>query len=249
MLTKKERAQLMREFNERNSINEVEISSSDFARANQQYEKVMTEKRWKGIDKLTDTSVFQDILDGIASGETDSTIFTQLSDNKHMAFFNNFGEDGLADKLIDALKAHGISTDVLKSVTRGSKFTDVDDVTNDGVRVQIIWGEDEDGYYYMDSISITKENDNGEEETVFEWESEGIIDEDTGEFEPLKKWTYVDKDEFDTGNTIAYQEVTTPKYTYREEKFKTSTGKDTTRKRYAAGTVINGVKVGGRFIK
>lgn len=249
MLTKKERVQLMREFNERNSINEVEISSSDFARANQQYEKVMTEKRWKGVDKLTDMSVFQDILDGIASGETDSTIFTQLSDNKHMSFFNNFGEDGLADKLIDALKAHGISTDVLKGVTRGSKFTDVDDVTNDGIRVQIIWGEDEDGYYYMDSISITKENDDGEEEVVFEWESEGIIDEDTGEFEPLKRWTYVDKDEFDTGNTIAYQEITTPQYTYREEKFKTSTGKYTTRKRYAAGTVINGVKAGGRFIK
>lgn len=249
MLTKKERKKLMGEFNEDNSINEVKISPSDFERANIQYEKVITERRWKGVDKLTDKSIFQDILDGIASGETNSTIFTQLSDNKHMAFFNNFGEDGLADKLINALKAYGISTDILKGVSRGSKFTDIDDIASDGVRVQIVWGEDSEGYYYIDNISITKEKADGEIESIFEWESGGIFNEDTEEYEELKKWTYTDRDEFSVGRTVAKREVEAPDYKYIEEKYKTISGNDFTRKRYAAGTVIDGIKVGGRFIK
>lgn len=249
MLSQKDRIRIMNEFNQENSLTDVKIGEKEFNRAQDIYNRAITENRWQGVDAQSDESLFSGILGRIAANIPDSEIFISFSDNKHMAFFNNFGADGLADKLIDALKSHGISTDVLKGVQRGNKFHDKDEVSNDGVRVQLMWGQDDEGYYYIDTIYITRENANGETETIFEWHSEGVIDEDSGEFVQLDTWTHVDRDEFSAGNTTAYKDFSTPDYSYREERYKTTSGKDATRKRYAAGTVINGVKVGGRFFK
>lgn len=247
MFSREKLKELSDRFNRKKSFKAID--DEGFTRATKIYDKTILESRWADADEKIHESIFGDILDGVASGEDSDRIFTQLSDNKHMVFFDNFGTDGLSGEIKKALEEHGINTGVLRGVTKGNKFNDGDDITNNGIRVQIDWGEDERGYYYINYMLITRENDKGEIEVIFEWSSEGKINEDTGELTPLKRWTYVDRDEFEQGNTIAYKEVNTPNYSYREEKYKTKKNKDATRKRYAAGTVINGKKVGGRFIK
>lgn len=133
------------------------------------YEKVNINKTIEEQeDLITAIIIGRNTLNGKGEVETWNRIFTEHSDLKHLSYFDNFLREGETDKIIAALKKHGLSTEVLRGVKANQNIT----TTIDGVTVHQEVGIDDEGYKYVSYFSIKY---NGK--TIYEYDSEDIIPE------------------------------------------------------------------------
>lgn len=219
---------------------QVGLNMEDVSRGIRLFRKLMKENVNKRKSNAEQERLFTYILPGLKE-ETDNEIFIPRSDNKHLYFFENFGYEGLVDDILKALHENKLTAEILKGITKGNKKNKVQQKDEDGVHIIIEWGEDENGYPQIENIEITEDDDNGKEVKVFEYDRhKKIKNKDDG-------WVQVDKEDIGINQTFKFREVVTPNFSYTESAFINKFGEEKTRRKYAKGTIINGIKVGGRF--
>lgn len=133
------------------------------------YEKVNVNKTIEEQeDLITAIIIGRNTFNDKGEVETWNRIFTEHSDLKHLSYYDNFLREGEADKIITALKKHGLSTEVLRGVKANQEVT----TTIDGATVHQEVEEDDEGYKYVSYFSIEY---NGN--IIYEYDSENIIPE------------------------------------------------------------------------
>lgn len=92
----------------------------------------------------------------------------EFSSNKHINYFDNFGEFGLSDEIVEVLSNIGAGTDVLKGL---KSFKD--DVLEDkktGIKIVTLWEKIPPDSDVLMNVVIFHKNENGEYEEIFYWE-------------------------------------------------------------------------------
>lgn len=238
---------ILAEFAENNP--DKELTENQIQTTIDLFNRLMNENVNKNKNLAEQESFVTDIAIGLTIGETPEFIFRQHSDNKHLNYFDIFLAEGETDKILKALEENSIPTDVLRGLKRNEDF----DVTIGNVRIFQKVAYDENG-----SISIEK----------FEIYKDGKL---------IYEWIPYNEDEYDYDDMdFEFDEYyrTEPKFEAPKEQPKRKDGKPRKsiyvgtivtsnnivieksydklgrrRLQYAAGTVINGVKVGGRTVK
>lgn len=197
----------------------------------------------------------QNMLQFLAQGQVKNEDIEQtkrhFSDNKHLNYYDEFMENGLSNKILSFLVQNGIPTEALKVVKT------FDDNTwtvpkhmlhkGDNRKIEIVQETgDPSNTIYGFSIYI-----NGVKE--FTWTRDYDTDlRETLEALTAQAWHMFDERQLDDlyeGQTIKTKKIVDQNgnMTIQEAYFSNEDIK--IRKRYAKGTIIDGVKVGGRFIK
>lgn len=214
------------------------------------YDRLQSESNIKKYNKTQLRSLVNDIFYGLSRGETQEELFRAQGSQKHLNYFDNFFGRGESDKIIEAIKNVGGSTDILKGI---KPYKPQEFIPPMDKRFQIIqeWSDGTDGTSpHPISFELYFKG-----ERIYGW---GEIEEDYDESEPeytlqdfadIRYEELISTNKYKPQQTLARELVTTFDGSYTREAYKTTTGKNAIRKRYAKGTVIDGIKVGGRFIK
>lgn len=195
------------------------------------------------------TGIINDIINSRSNPQvTDTVMYNRFSDNKHMNYFDIFLQEGERGNITEALQGYNIPTEVLKPIRKMTDYTSTPEFIN-GQYVQIIQEteKDDDGYVYVSYFAILVDG-----EPIYQFRAnKNIMSENMRKnfLETAQNMFDEGFEEFNIGETIKSRKVTTPDYSYVEETFANKEGDVKTRRRYAKGTIIDGVKVGGRFIK
>ena len=80
------------------------------------FDKLMNERSNITKNEWEQEALITDIATGCAYGESADLIFREHSDNKHMSFFDNFLEEGEANKISKILSEYELPTEVLRGV-------------------------------------------------------------------------------------------------------------------------------------
>ena len=212
------------------------------------YERLLNEPNIKAYNKSQHISVIHDIFYGLNRGETKEEIFrAQGSTTKHLNYFDNFLGYGESDKVTEILSLYNLPTDILKGV-KPYKPQSFKSPINKDVEIDQLWTDGNDGSspvpVYFDIYYQGK--------LIYHWDRNPINDYS------VKEYTFDDYIDMAYNNAIASnnyraqqtlfkEEVKTATETYTVEGYKTKKGEARMRRRYAKGTIINGVNVGGRF--
>lgn len=150
---------------------ELTLSDADKYKTYTTYKKLMSENR--NVNKTNDEqeSLISAIIIGRNTpnekGDVESwdRIFIEHSDAKHLTYFDNFLKEGETEKVINALKRNGLSTDVLKGVRKDQAI----DTTINGVTVKQEVEEDDDGYKYVSYFEIIYEG-----KSIYKYDADGF---------------------------------------------------------------------------
>lgn len=213
------------------------------------YNKLKTESNVQKYNKTQLISLVDDIFYGLGKGETKEEIFRTQGATKHLNYFDNFLERGESDKVIKAINNVGGSTDILKGI-KPYKPQDFYSPLDNRFKIEQEWSDGSDGTSpHAISFDIYFEG-----EKIYHWGEGDIKDFDYEPEYTLEDYAEIEyeriKEEtsYKAKQTLSKETITKFDYSYVREAYKTSTDKIFIRKRYAKGTIINGVKVGGRFI-
>lgn len=218
-----------------NQIKAIKKTYYDIANENNIISKTKEEQK----------SVVTGIAIDVARGAGENERFNRWADNKHMSYFDNFLEDGARGDIQEQLNKYNIPTDILKPIRKNTDYSNTQFVNGKEVTIQQFTDVDDDGYRYVSQFDIFVDgvrvyHFSAEQNTFSERVRENFIE--------MAQNIYYENGDFSVGETITSRKVNTPNYGYVEETYSKNNGEVTTRKRYAKGTVINGVKVGGRFM-
>ena len=208
------------------------------------FNRLMNENINKNKNLAEQESLITDIAIGLTikpEGETPEFIFRQHSDNKHLNYFDMFLANGETDKILKALAEHNIPTDVLRGLKRNQDF----DAKIGNVRIFQKVAYDENGSISIEKFEIYKDG-----ELIYEWipYDEDEMEYDT-EFEPEQVEIPVEQPKRKDGKprkSTYVSTIMTSDDVVIEESYDRLGRR---RLQYAAGTVINGIKVGGRLVK
>lgn len=214
-------------------------SDEDLELVHKTFNRLMNESNRAGDTRGDNYTLLHDLLEMRFDKEqerpaSESEMFRQYGSNKHMNYYDIFLKQGEADKIQEVLSNYGISTDVLKGISRKQDF-ESPTIENNGHKVKInqIIGND-GGSYYVEEFEIIIDG-----KTVYKWTREvnasvaKLYGESVKELELKIKYAK-------TSKTIATRTVNTPKRKYTSELFKTSKGNIATRRRGADGRFIKG---------
>ena len=219
------------------------------------FDRLMNEEVNKSKNQWEQEALITDIAIGYSIGEPTDLIFRQHADNKHLNFFDNFLEYGETSKIEKLLKENNLPSSVLKGLKPNQEIHLVQEYKGNKIEIKgnITFspdGEKEQNDYLEISM-------NGQ--TIYSWERNAIDENvmlDDIDFEPdeyyrpepkvealkeqpkrkdgkPRKSTYV-------GTVISADAIIVEESYHRLGR---------RRLQYAAGTVIDGVKVGGRTVK
>ena len=147
------------------------LSDQDKQKTYTTYKNLMSENRNKNRTVEEQESLISAIIIGrntpneAGEVETWDRIFVEHSDAKHLSYFDNFFKVGETDKIINALKRNGLSTDVLKGVRKNQNINTI----IDGVTVKQEVEEDDEGYKYVSYFEIIY---NGK--SIYKYEADGF---------------------------------------------------------------------------
>lgn len=217
----------------------IQPTKSDFDLIEKTFNRLMSESNRAKDTKGDNITLLHNLLEMRLDTEqkrpaSESEMFRQYGSNKHMNYYDIFLKQGEADKIQEVLSSYGISTDVLKGISRKQDF-ESPTTENNGHKVKInqIIGND-GGSYYVEEFEIIIDG-----KTVYKWTREvnasvaKLYGESVKELELKIKYAK-------TSKTIATRTVNTPKRKYTSELFKTSKGNIATRRRGADGRFIKG---------
>lgn len=212
----------------RDSLEDYPINAYQQKEVEDLFFKLMKEEKNKNKDNDLQESLVTAIMHDVATQDTTEKIFGRYGDNAHLSFFDDFLEDGVTSKITEILQKHGISTSVLRGVTKGQPFdistqTDVGEITVKGKISPSPTGEEDDDYLaiYKDGVLIYKwkrEREYEEEEYVYTEE-----DEEQSKYEERKEkkvQEYIKMQETKSGKrrrNPVFKIDTTPEDTYTFE--------------------------------
>lgn len=160
----------------------VELSESQIADTIDVYNSVMTEKVNATKTKDEQISLIHDILTGFSYNETKDRLLRAHSDVKFLNFFDNFLDEGESEKVYNAIKSRGLSTEILRGIKPN---VDINIKMNSGKDVVEISGKinpSPDGDNDQDDFMEIKVNGN----TIYRWTRDftDFVDYDESHFEP-----------------------------------------------------------------
>lgn len=118
-MNKLTKAEVLNEINRLVDYGELELTSKQINTTIDIFNRSMKENRNKNKTRSEQLSLVGDIAIGLSYNETPEQLFRAHSDNRHMAYFDNFLGEGEADAIIDALHKHGISTEIFRGLKKG----------------------------------------------------------------------------------------------------------------------------------
>lgn len=210
------------------------------------YEQLQNETNVQKYNKSQLGSLLDDIYYGLGIGETKQELFIHHGSSKHLNFYDNFLGKGETDKVLQALNDNGLSSDLLKGI-KPYKDQDFKSPIDNNFRVFSKWATNPiTGSFEPEIFEIYYKG-----KIIYKWENK---DKKNIQYkrEQLAEQIYkelMQKNAYRPQQTLVKETIETTKGSYTVNTYKTKTGKIATRKQYAAGTVINGVKVGGRYFK
>lgn len=179
----------------------------------------------KYLSNKQDTISFaHDIIEGVYYGETEKMFRARHGDIKHLNFFDTFIYQGAVNDITDVLSSHKVSTDLLSPLRAYQNFNYDINIDDNKYTVKAIWDSD-NGSPYMEEFEIRK---NG----IL------ILELRTSQGEKYFYKRYNEEDKLQETFMSKNNKIINAK------KDKNSV----LRYRYAKGTVINGIKVGGRIV-
>lgn len=198
------------------------------------YERIMKEKANQGKGFKAQLSLIDDIIEGFAVKETERRIFTDNSDNKHMAYYDQWIGEGEADRILDLLAEYDLSSDVLRGIQLKDHDPFISPINPDIEIRQTIRNDGDTSLeveqfqiYYKGKLIYDFSQDDGVQ--IYHNEDKKVIT--TEIFEDITS-------EY-TGKISVNGQIAN---TFIDKKGNTSV-------RYPKGTIIDGIKVGGRFVK
>lgn len=224
----------------------ISLNAKQVKEIKDMYYRLSNENRTKAKNRDEQLSMVSAI--GIAVNDhTDANaIYNRFADNKHMSYFDEFLADGERGNIQEALTRNKLPTDILKGIRKNTDYTGDFNINGNLVVVNQVTDVDDDGYRYVSEFTITV---NGEEIYNFKASTNVMSEKVKENFLEKAMSVFNNNDgDFYTQETIISRKVNTPDYSYSEEAFIKQNGDIGTRRRYAKGTVIDGIKVGGRFI-
>ena len=242
--------QILTQFADENP--QIELTESQIQDAIDLFDRLMNEKVNQTKNAWEQEALVTDIAIGFSYGETTDFIFRQHADNKHLDFFDTFLAMGETKKIEKVLKENSLPSSVLKGLKPNQNMHLIQEYNGDTIEVKGIItfspdGEKEQNDYldiYMNGKLIYSWHRNAIEENV-EFDDTGFIDYESEKKQdsiPIQKPR---KDGKPRKSVYVGSRVTTDNIVIEESYDRLGRR----RLQYAAGTVINGVKVGGRTVK
>lgn len=210
------------------------------------YNILKSETRYKNKSKSAMQDLVTDIALGLAGGESKEEIISNKGSQKHLNYFDNFYEQGMTKEVIDAIKSAGGTLDVLKGIKPYKSDTITSPVDN-RFRFSYEWEVGTAGESFIPiSFDIYFEGKN-----IYHWGNSRRMRDNEPTFYDRVEMAYiirVQEKSYKPQQTLYKETIETQDGSYYLEGYKTSKGNNFTRKRYAKGTIIDGVAVGGRWI-
>jgi len=179
---------------------------------------LMSEKSNQNKNEQAQISLIDELVREFAYGDTAKKMFKRRCDTRHLSYFDTFLEDGEGDKILNSLKKHNVSTDILKSIKKGVPFDDIIDGVHITQRIERV----NDDSPEVVEFSISKDG-----ETLYEWGEdiepepyivEDDIQEDTNNGDIPKEDTNNDNTYDENANYYdAYDEDTKPSNVYTKK--------------------------------
>lgn len=198
------------------------------------FERIMHEERNKNISAKTQISAIDDIIYGLSNKETVEKIFRDNSDNKHMTYYDVWLSEGESEVILNILNEYGLGADVLRGVQLKDIPRSPHPLNPDVEIYQKIksYGETslevEEFIIYYKGQPIYKFNK--EEGSNVIHNEEKVIQRNENFKNTRSRYT---------GKTV-YGDYTVNTFVNKNGKVSV---------RYEKGTIIDGVNVGGRFVK
>lgn len=166
----------------------VELSEAQIADTIDIYNYVMTEKVNANKTREEQISLIHDVLTGFSYNETKDRLLRAHSDVKFLNFFDNFLDEGESEKVYNAIKSRGLSTEILRGIKPN---VDIDIKVNSGRDIVEISGRinpSPDGDNDQDDFLLIKVNGT----VIYKWERKltDFIDYDEDYFEPDEHYEY-----------------------------------------------------------
>lgn len=245
--------QILTEFLENNP--QIELTENQIQDIADLFDRLMNEQVNQSKNLWEQEALVTDIAIGLSIGESTDFIFGQHADNKHLNFFDVFLEYGERSKIEKILKENNLPSSVLKGIKPNQEMHLVTEYNGNKIEVKgnITFspdGEKEQNDYL--EISINGEN-------IYSWKRNAIdenVDADDIDLEPDK--SYESNNKYKAPKEQPKRKDGKPRRSIYIGKIVTSDNitieesydrLGRRRLQYAAGTVINGVKVGGRTVK
>lgn len=205
-------------------------------------------------EKSTQKKTKQDQLDMISAitievnaHQRDDVIYNRFADNRHMNYFDEFLGDGERAKIQKALQEYQLPTELLRPIRKNVDYDNTTMYNGKKVTVHQKTDIDDDGYRYVSEFEIYVDDEliysfGNTQNPITTKNAERFLDKAQEAFDDAGG-------EIGTGETVIKRNIKTPTYTYTEEAYGKSNGEIGIRRRYAKGTIINGINVSGRFMK
>lgn len=125
------------------------------------YQEVNKNKTYEELSSTIEAIAFNIEFNGYATPEEASREF---SDNKHITYFDHFGESGLSNDIVKVLNDNGVGTDILKGIKsfQDQSITD----QNTGYEVKTHWEKIPPDSIVLMWIEIYDNKNN----LIFKWE-------------------------------------------------------------------------------
>lgn len=238
-LTDEEIREKMNEWVEENEGMIITPTKSDFDLIEKTFNRLMNESNRAKDTRGDNITLLHDLLEMRLDAEqkrpaSESEMFRQYGSNKHMNYFDIFLQQGEADKIQEILSSYGISTDVLKGVSKRDNYKSPL-LNSNGHKVEInqVIGND-NGSYYVEEFEIIIDG-----KTVYKWTKQANASV-AKEYEESVKELNIKIKNAEVNKTIAKNKINTPSGTYTSELYKTSTGKLAKRIKGAKGRFVKG---------
>lgn len=199
------------------------------------FNALMGEEARKYDTMADNETLLHDLLE-MRFGEEQATNFQMMSaygDNKHLGYFDMVLQEGESDYIASILAENNIPTSVLKGISASVPHEGVPIELPDGRMVQIY--QDVEKPSPDDSPIVTNFEIYVDGQRIYSWSKrasrEAIFKKTTRKYNITKEQFEMAK----IGSTVSSRTVISNKGKYREEIWKTSTGKAAIRRRDAKG--------------
>ena len=199
------------------------------------FNALMGEEARKYDTMADNETLLHDLLE-MRFGEEQATNFQMMSaygDNKHLGYFDMVLQEGESDYIASILAENNIPTSVLKGISASVPHEGVPIELPDGRMVQIY--QDVEKPSPDDSPIVTNFEIYVDGQRIYSWSKRASREEI---FKKTTRKYNITKEQFEMakiGSTVSSRTVISNKGKYREEIWKTSTGKAAIRRRDAKG--------------
>lgn len=225
----------------------ISLTNEQIKEIKEIYNRLSSERNIIEKTKTDKLSVVSGITIAVNEHTSENAIWNRFADNKHLSYFDAFLGEGERGKIQKAFSQNNLPTELLKGIRKNTDYSNTTIVNGQSVTIEQITDIDADGYRYVSEFNVYVDGD-----LIYDFKADrNFMTESVRKsfLERAEDILEMSEGSFFDGETITKRKVNTPNYSYVEEAYQTSKGDISTRKRYAAGTVIDGVKVGGRFIR